>query len=234
MSDTKKERQKWFLDSPRLSHLLGGEGSYSQYLLEAKKCSEYKPIRKIIFNKLPKKWNIRKKALIASRASKCACEARWIIQQQYNERNFPVLTNKIFSDLKKFNNITSSLINILLDKHNAAHAFISAAIEKTGIERDQFNLAIKTLEAAIEGGADAYKPKKQESKKPVTEKGSYDLQLGELLITLGVRRKRAAIICVATRKEYPYLAAYVGDGEPVINLEKETRAVEQRLRDNGL
>jgi len=237
MSDTKKVDEKWFLDQPRHPFYLGGEGSFSYYLLNIKAHSEFKPIRRLVFNELPKRWSVREKLCLAILVSKCACEARWHIQQHHHERCRPALINKIFSDQSKFRKATEVLLGGLSDRHNAANASVSYAIERTGITREQFNLAMETLEvAALSSDDRAYKRKKQISKNHIKEKGLFDVLLGEQLINHKLARKRAAKICAMIRAKYPYLATYASSEEEqqVVDLKKETKAIEQRLRDNGL
>jgi len=191
----------------------------------------------MVFNELPKKWCIRRKIRVATSASKCACEARWHLQQQDSARQWPALVNKIFSDQRKFRKTTEALLGGLSDRCNAANASISYAIEKTGIAPEQFDLAMETLEiASLSGSGGTYKQKKQISKNHIKEKGLFDILLGGLLINHKLARKRAAKICTMIRAEYPYLAAYSSslDGDPVTDFKKETNAIEQRLRDNGL
>jgi hypothetical protein len=105
--------------------------------------------------------------------------------------------------------------------------------EKAGITVEQIRLAISE---ALDHKRERIQLPKEESKNPITRKGLHDIAVGRVLVNNGINRKEAARVIAKLRKKLPRLGANYGSNKSVLveDIDKETRSIEQRLRDHGI
>jgi hypothetical protein len=75
-----------------------------------------------------------------------------------------------------------------------------------------------------------------EKRNPHTSKGLHDIAVGRLLVNNGIKRQRAARVIAKLREKEPSLGAYpdFDKAKLVLDIDKETKSIEQRLRDHGI
>ena len=105
--------------------------------------------------------------------------------------------------------------------------------EKAGITVEQIRLAISE---ALNNKRKRIHLPKEESKNPITRKGLHDITVGRVLVNNGINRKEAARVLAKLRKK---LNSMYPNFDPkksglVEDIDKETRSIEQRLRDHGI
>lgn len=105
--------------------------------------------------------------------------------------------------------------------------------EKASITVEQIRLAISE---SLNNKREVTQLPKQESKNPITLKGLHDIAVGRVLVNNGINRKEAARVLAKIRKK---LHSMYPDFDPkksglVEDIDKETRSIEQRLRDHGI
>ena len=64
----------------------------------------------------------------------------------------------------------------------------------------------------------------------------HDIAVGRVLVNNDINRKEAARVIAKLRKKLPSLGANYGSNKSVLveDIDKETRSIEQRLRDHGI
>ena len=105
--------------------------------------------------------------------------------------------------------------------------------EKAGITVEQIRLAISE---SLNNKRKVTHLPKQESKNPITLKGLHDIAVGRVLVNNGINRKEAARVLAKLRKKLHSLYANFDSKKSglVEDIDKETRSIEQRLRDHGI
>jgi len=105
--------------------------------------------------------------------------------------------------------------------------------EKAGITVEQIRLAISE---ALNNKRKRIHLPKEESKNPITRKGLHDITVGRVLVNNGINRKEAARVLAKLRKKLHSLYANFDSKKSglVEDIDKETRSIEQRLRDQGI
>ena len=120
-----------------------------------------------------------------------------------------------------------------LDNLGRLDNLLRIGAEKAGITVEQIRLAISE---APNNKREVTQLPKEESKNPITLKGEHDIAVGRVLVNNGINRKEAARVIAKLRKTlhsmYPdFDAKKSGLVEDMV---KETRSIEQRLRDHGI
>lgn len=122
---------------------------------------------------------------------------------------------------------------VCLDDLGQLDRLLRIGAEKAGITVEQIRLAISE---APNNKREVTQLPKQESKNPITLKGLHDIAVGRVLVNNGINRKEAARVLAKLRKK---LHSMYPDFDPkksglVEDIDKETRSIEQRLRDHGI
>jgi len=122
---------------------------------------------------------------------------------------------------------------VCLDNLGRLDNLLRIGAEKAGITVEQIRLAISE---APNNKRKVTQLPKEESKNPITLKGEHDIAVGRVLVNNGINRKEAARVIAKLRKKlhsmYPdFDSKKSGLVEDMV---KETRSIEQRLRDHGI
>ena len=122
---------------------------------------------------------------------------------------------------------------VCLDNLGRLDNLLRIGAEKAGITVEQIRLAISE---APNNQHEVTQLPKQESRNPITLKGLHDIAVGRVLVNNGINRKEAARVIAKLRKTlhsmYPdFDSKKSGLVEDMV---KETRSIEQRLRDHGI
>lgn len=197
------------------------------------KLKEKRSIRLIIYSELPNSWEPRKKLSISKKITSSL--------ERIHRKIF--LSNFIRdrqAHLKKINKLESDFrdtVRIFDEMSEIRHIgdLVREACVQTEVKIEDVNRVLGMFLVAAENTKE-WSIKKQESKNRITLKGEFDLHIGAILIGECVSRRGASKIIAMIRMAHPFIAPYPYRGKPaiVIDLKKETRAIEQRLRDNGL
>ena len=126
---------------------------------------------------------------------------------------------------------------VCLDNLGRSDNLLRIGAEKAGITVEQIRLAISE---APNNKREVTQLPKEESKNPITLKGKHDIAVGRVLVNNGINRKEAARVIAKLRKTLhsmypdfdPKKSGLVEDID--IDIDKETRSIEQRLRDHGI
>jgi len=192
-----------------------------------------KSIRLIICSELPKNWNIRKKVAIAKQVTNSF--------KVISHKDFKLQMKRSFtSDLKDFNKTQIRFkrlvyeLDEMIELSDISDLIISAG-GQTEISVEEINKVLSVFLLAAKK-ITPYPIEKQKSKNRATPRGEFDLHIGNILISQGVTRRRSSVIIAMIRMKHPFTVPRHNQEIPtlVINLKKEVRAIEQRLRDNGL
>jgi hypothetical protein len=213
----------------------------SKYLKEITCCGvpllrptheETRLIRKLVFERLPKNWDIKTKTKLASKVSKGN-------GAHYSEFSSSNLLRQLIQAGKNENKAMVKFrgaIDVIMQDFSRPSAYkdyYRKALKAQNMTHDQLIQAIDTL-ALASMYAEPINIPKQESKNITTERGQYDLFVGELLVSHGVKAKTAAQIISAIRTRYPFVAAYENDPVIVIDEKKEANSIYRRLLDAGI
>jgi hypothetical protein len=122
---------------------------------------------------------------------------------------------------------------VCLDNLGRLDNLLRIGAEKAGITVEQIRLAISE---ALNNKRKRIHLPKEESKNPITRKGLHDIAVGRVLVNNGINRKEAARVLAKLRKKLHSLYANFDSKKSglVEDIDKETRSIEQRLRDHGI
>ena len=194
---------------------------------------EKRSIRLIIYSELPNNWEPRKKLSISKK-----------ITSSFKTIHRKIFLSNLIKDMsasaKKINKLEPDFrdtVRIFDEMSEIRHIgdLVREACVQTEVKIEDVNRVLGMFIVAAENTKE--RPiKKQESKNRITLKGEFDLHIGTILVGEGVPRRKASKIIAMIRMAHPFIVPYPYRGNPtiVIDLKKETRAIEQRLRDNGL
>ena len=132
---------------------------------------------------------------------------------------------------RKFVKAAETFLMCLDDREGLRLMRIGA--EKAGITVEQIRLAISE---SLNNKRKVTHLPKQESQNPITLKGLHDIAVGRVLVNNGINRKEAARVLAKLRKKLHSLYANFDSKKSglVEDIDKETRSIEQRLRDQGI
>jgi hypothetical protein len=132
----------------------------------------------------------------------------------------------------KFERVADELYSMSLDDPYAWDR-IRIGAEKAGITTEQFR---ETIRQAVLPYPQLHDIPKMESRNPPTSTALHDIAVGRLLVNNGIKRKMAARVIAKLREKEPSLGANLNfDKEKlVLNIEKETNSIQDRLRTAGI
>ena len=184
-----------------------------------------------IIKVLPDDRNDKEKARLALLA---ATESHQLARRGYGKSLLSVAEKHYLGAIKsnlKFVKAAETFLVCLDDREGLRLMRIGA--EKAGITVEQIRLAISE---SLNNKREVTQLPKQESKNPITLKGLHDIAVGRVLVNNGINRKEAARVLAKLRKK---LNSMYPNFDPkksglVEDIDKETRSIEQRLRDQGI
>jgi hypothetical protein len=189
-------------------------------------------IQAIIIEALPDDRDDKKKARLALLAAKESFFSR-----QNNNKYELASRNKKENEKHnkshlEFERVAQELYSMSLDDPYVWDRIRIGAL-KAGITIEQFREVIRL---AVLPYPELYDIPKMESKNPPTSTGLHDVAVGRLLVSNGINRKAAARVIAKLREKEPSLGAYpdFDKAKFVVDIDKETRKIEQRLRDRGI
>jgi hypothetical protein len=189
-------------------------------------------IQAIIIEALPDDRDDKEKARLALLAAK----ESYFSYRNNNEYDRASRNKKENEEHSKshleFERVAEELHSMSLDNIYAWDRIRIGAV-KAGITIEQFRDAIWQ---AVHPSPELYDIPKMESKNPPTSTGLHDIAVGRLLVSNGINRKAAARVIAKLREKEPSLGAYpdFDKAKFVVDIDKETRKIEQRLRDRGI
>jgi hypothetical protein len=189
-------------------------------------------IQAIIIEALPDDRDEKEKARLALLAAK----ESYFSGQKNNEYERASQNKKENEEHNKshleFERVAQELYSMSSDDPYAWDRIRIGAV-KAGITIEQFRDAIRQ---AVLSYPELYDIPKMESKNPPTSTGLHDVAVGRLLVSNGINRKAAARVIAKLREKEPSLGAYPNSDKAkfVVDIDKETRSIEQRLRNNDI
>jgi hypothetical protein len=184
-----------------------------------------------IIEALPDDRNDKEKARLALLAAQESYRSMWSTAQDGLLSTFKKDYIKSIKSHLKFVKAAETFSVCLDDKEGSRLMRVGA--EKAGITVEQIRLAISE---ALDHKRERIHPPKEESKNPITRKGLHDIAVGRVLVNNGINRKEAARVIAKLRKKLPRLGVNYDSQKSVLveDIDKETRSIEQRLRDHGI
>jgi|GEM_PF-2215347 len=189
-------------------------------------------IQAIIIGELPDDRNDKEKARLALLAAKESFFSYKHISQ-YDRASTAIKSSKEHNESHiKFESIAEELLSMSFDNPYAWDR-IRIGAKMAGISMEQFQEAIRL---ALLPYPQLHDIPKMERKNPPTSTGLHDIAVGRLLVDNGIKRKKAAYIIAKLREKEPSLGAYPNfdKAKLVLDIDLETRAIEQRLRNKGI
>jgi hypothetical protein len=189
-------------------------------------------IQSIIIEALPDDRNGKEKVKLALLAAKESYYSARNNNQAYLAKE-AIQNHKEHNESHlKFERVAAELYSMSLDDPYAWDR-IRIGAKKAGITIEQFREAIRQ---AVLPYPQLYDIPKMEKRNPHTSKGLHDIAVGRLLVNNGIKRQRAARVIAKLREKEPSLGAYpdFDKAKLVLDIDKETKSIEQRLRDHGI
>ncbi len=185
--------------------------------------------RRIIYDSLPGTFTGQNKIDVTFKVEVRSSEMWGELVEKCFTRGFYLSFARSYNDNHKSQKkIFSKFNGLMKEKDKIVEQIIQKAIGETGIKEEQMLLALETLKAAEV--IMSIEVPKQKSVNPSTPKAQHDLIVGRLLMNEGVSRKRTAIILAKIREIDPLR----GMLSPVLNINREAKSIEQRLRNKGM
>jgi len=194
---------------------------------------EQKSIRLIIYKELPKGWGARKKITVAKQvisSLKVIEHNSFKLDIKRHHPSYLKGVNKLEAEFKRLIYEFEGMSEIL-----HINDLVRDASNKAGVSIEEINKALSVFLLVAEN-IKPYPIEKQKSKNKTTARGEFDLYIGNILTSQGATRRRASAIIAKIREKHPFIVPRQNHEKPtfVTDLKKEVRAIEQRLRDNGL
>lgn len=190
-------------------------------------------IQKIIASELPD--SIQKKQDLALTAAKISFFSFHEPGRYYIESKTAVRRRDHNEAHTRFESISEQFLDLYLNDLYSRDRLMQGAIQ-AGITQDALHASMRAIFLAAAKKVEPLTVAKQESRKPPSSTALHDIRVGELLISHGVNRKHAARIIAKLREKEPSLGAFPEPQKAklVLDIEKETNAINQRLRDAGM